>query len=247
MTEFVRKGKGVKMKKNVVLPADVSEEEYKIFKVAVEKKQKRLLKSIEKFTPHSRKWIIPFKWGIEDGMNVQSYYTDVPFRMESKGDTETTVATSGCAILIAKFLEICLRQRCGIERHYTIEELAELAVDNGYRGYREEEDHTWTPMGTKHVFFDRFIPSLYGFEVERAVSIESIFESLKECGLPVLLLSNTIYKEDPKNTDSHFVVVCGYDDQEQKFLLYDPEYPEQIEVPYSRVLPAIRNAWIVYE
>lgn len=229
-----------------VLRAEMNEAEYEVFKNTVEKKQKRLLKSLETFKPETRKWVVQFKWSKEE-LDIQSSYCNIPFRMEEKGDFTSTVATSGCAILIAKFFEKILVQRNNFfQNHYSVEELAKLAVENGYRGYKMENG-VWKPTGMKHVFFDRFIPSLYGFEVERASSINCIFESLRECGFPVLLLANSIYKENPHNKDSHFVVVCGYDDQKETFLLFDPEYSKQIIVPYSQVIPAIRNAWIVYE
>lgn len=231
--------------KEKVLPANMPEAEYHLFMSQAEKRCKRLLKSIKEYKPLSRKWVIPLKWD-KNVLGVQSQYTDIPFRMEECGDYTSTVATSGCGIGVAKFLELFLRQRNGVEKKYSIAELAEMAIQQGYRGYQKREG-IWEPTGMKHVFFDRFIPSVYGFEVERAASIESVLESLKECGFPVLLVSNKVYKNDPENGDSHFLIVCGYDEAKQKFLVFDFEYPEQIWIDFSRVLPAIRNAWLVFE
>ena len=94
--------------------------------------------------------------------------THVPFRMEEYGDTQNTVATSGCGILIAKFLERTYNSKLNV----SVEELAKLAVMKGYRGYRKKEDGTYAPMGMKHVFFERFITSLYGFSSNRDKTVQ---------------------------------------------------------------------------
>lgn len=139
---------------NAVLAADIPKEEYEVFKVEVERKNKRLLESIKNWKPDQKQILINFDLR-KIGIKNQSEYKGVPFRIEEY-DHKSTVASSGCAVLVAKFLEAFFEPGT----YLSVEQLAKLAIDKGYRGYRKNADGTYTPTGCKHVFFDRFIPSL---------------------------------------------------------------------------------------
>lgn len=231
-----------------VLSAEtMNEREADIFVCNAKKKRNRLMNSKAKFHPTCKKWIVKLSWD-SDELKVQSEYSDVPLRDRRFGDERSTVATSGSAILVAKFLEIVLDQRKGTEKKLSVAEISKLAVKYGYKEYEQKEDGGYVSTGTKDVFWDRFVPSLYGFEVERATTIESMMESMKACGFPVVLVDSKIYDQSiAEDADKHFVVICGYDEEEGYVLVFDPMYPEQICVEYERVIPAIENAWIFYE
>lgn len=229
------------LRTTLVLNADMSKEKYEVFLNEVSEKNKLLAESVKSFNGKikGKRYLHCIDFQKLD-LKLQKEYTDIPFR-NPEYDSKSTVASSGCAIIIAKFIETvfdCIPK-------FSVEELAQLAVMKGYRGYKKQEDGTYIPTGCKHVFFDRFIPSLYDdLHVERASSIDQIFESLWEYKLPVLLVSNNIYKCDPKNIDSHFVVLLGYEEG-KGVTLFDPEQSNYYRKPFEEVIPALRVGWIV--
>lgn len=190
-------------------------------------------------------------------MPVQSKLTKIPFRDETKGDTTSTVASSGCAIIVAKFLE----RYFDCDKAMKIRKLAEMAVELGYRGYKKQEDGTWKKIGMNHLWFDKFVPRFFGLKSQRIADINEmvvalqkgrvpvlrerkpgVIEELQEGRVPVLLVKNSIYKQDPENTDSHFVCVLGMD--QHGYHLYDPELPELTRCEFERIHNAIRLGWI---
>lgn len=220
-----------------VLSADMPPNEYDEYKMKADRRNKEFVESTKNFVLPNQQ-IRHCCTGIGDLM-PQQFYTDVPFRMEEYGDNRSTVASSGCGILIAKFLERIFNNELNI----SVEELAELAVKKGYRGYRKEKEGSYIPMGIKPVFFERFIPSLYGYSVKRAKSVEELIEAIGDYNFPVLLLSNKIYKGKANSKDSHFVVMVGYNHKE--VFVYDPEYKKILYVQSYMVFPGLRAAWIV--
>ena len=172
-------------------------------------------------------------------MPVQSKLTKIPFRDETKGDTTSTVASSGCAIIVAKFLE----RYFDCDKAMKIRKLAEMAVELGYRGYKKQEDGTWKKMGMNHLWFDKFVPRFFGLKSQRIADINEMVVALQEGRVPVLLVKNSIYKQDPENTDSHFVCVLGMD--QHGYHLYDPELPELTRCEFERIHNAIRLGWIL--
>lgn len=171
-------------------------------------------------------------------MPVQSKLTKIPFRDETKGDTTSTVASSGCAIIVAKFLE----RYFDCDKAMKIRKLAEMAVELGYRGYKKQEDGTWKKMGMNHLWFDKFVPRFFGLKSQRIADINEMVVALQEGRVPVLLVKNSIYKQDPENTDSHFVCALGMD--QHGYHLYDPELPELTRCEFERIHNAIRLGWI---
>lgn len=171
-------------------------------------------------------------------MPVQSKLTKIPFRDETKGDTTSTVASSGCAIIVAKFLE----RYFDCDKAMKIRKPAEMAVELGYRGYKKQEDGTWKKMGMNHLWFDKFVPRFFGLKSQRIADINEMVVALQEGRVPVLLVKNSIYKQDPENTDSHFVCVLGMD--QHGYHLYDPELPELTRCEFERIHNAIRLGWI---
>lgn len=171
-------------------------------------------------------------------MPVQSKLIKIPFRDETKGDTTSTVASSGCAIIVAKFLE----RYFDCDKAMKIRKLAEMAVELGYRGYKKQEDGTWKKMGMNHLWFDKFVPRFFGLKSQRIADINEMVVALQEGRVPVLLVKNSIYKQDPENTDSHFVCVLGMD--QHGYHLYDPELPELTRCEFERIHNAIRLGWI---
>lgn len=220
-----------------VLPADMPSYEYDEYKMKADRRNKELVESAKDFVLPNQQ-IRHCCTGIE-GLIPQQCYRDVPFRMEEYGDNRSTVASSGCGILVAKFLERIFNNELNI----SVEELAKLAVEKGYRGYRKEKEGSYTPMGMKHVFFERFIPSLYGYSVRRAKSVEELLAALWDYEFPVLLLTNKIYKGEENSKDSHFVVMVGYNHKE--VFVYDPEHKGILYVQSYKVFPGLRAAWIV--
>lgn len=174
-----------------------------------------------------------------DGLPIQQYYTEVPFRDESKGDFTSTVATSGCAILIAKFIERYFLS----EKNVLISELAKMAVDYGYRGYKKEVDGTWRKMGMMHIWFDKFVPRFYKLKSKRLESAYEIEKALLAGELPVVLVKNAIYKEEPNNAESHFIAVLGF--TKEGYQLYDPEKVSVIGCKFEKLHRALRMGWII--
>lgn len=171
-------------------------------------------------------------------MPVQSKLTKIPFRDETKGDTTSTVASSGCAIIVAKFLE----RYFDCNKAMKIRKLAEMAVELGYRGYKKQEDGTWKKMGMNHLWFDKFVPRFFGLKSQRISDINQIMSALDEKIVPVLLVRNSVYKQDLENADSHFVCVMGVD--QHGYHIYDPELPELARCEFERIHNAIRLGWI---
>lgn len=221
------------------LPANIPEAEYKIMAKKFEEKAKRLVESAKNFKQRNRYFPCHCLNPNAMGMKLQSSYVDVPFRDE-RYDQKSTVASSGCAILIAQFIGLIFDSKY----HYSVEELAAEAIKKGYRGYKKVGEE-YIPMGCKHVFFDRFVPSLYQhIGVKRAASVQELFDGLRFYHIPVILVRNSIYKKDPENTDSHFLVIMGFDENE--VTIFDPEYAIFQKRPYAEVVPAIRVAWQYY-
>lgn len=176
-----------------------------------------------------------------ESMPLQSSLTEIPFRDESKGDLTSTVASSGCAIVVANFLEQYLY--FDSDKRVSIELLAELAVDFGYRGYKKQDDGTWRKMGMNHLWFDKFVPRCFTLKSKRVSDVAQVLEALKTREVPVLLVKNSVYKQDPENTDSHFVCVLGID--KHGYHLYDPEYSQIIRCEFERIHKSIRIGWII--
>ena len=170
-------------------------------------------------------------------MPVQSSLTEIPFRDESKGDTTSTVATSGCAIIVTKFLE----RYFDCDKNLKIAHIAEIAVEYGYRGYKLV-DGVWKKMGMSHIWFDKFVPRFFGLKSKRISDINQIMSALDAGRVPVLLVRNSIYKQEPENTDSHFVCVLGVD--QHGYHLYDTEIPEITRCEFERIHESIRLGWI---
>lgn len=221
------------------LPANIPKEEYEVMQRKYGEMSRRLEESAKNFKQKNRYPACHCLNPCALGMSVQSVYTDVPFRDE-RFDQKSTVASSGCAILVAQFLGLIF----GRKYIYSVEELAKEAVEKGYRGYKKVENK-YIPTECKHVFFDRFVPSLYeGLCVERAESVQELFDGLSFYRIPVILVKNSIYKNDPENTDSHFLVILGFDEKE--IIFFDPEYSTLQRRPYDTIVPAIRTAWQYY-
>lgn len=173
------------------------------------------------------------------GLPIQQFYTEVPFRDESKGDFVSTVASSGCAILVAKFIERYFLS----EKDMLVSELARMAVEYGYRGYKREQDGTWRKMGMMHIWFDKFVPRWYNLKSSRLESVNGIKEALLEGKLPVLLVKNSIYSQNPENTESHFVAIVGF--EKEGYQLYDPKITFISTFNFERVHKALRAGWII--
>ena len=216
-------------------------EEYDIFNAQTQEKAKKLKESAQNFKKEDI--INPFisrrlRYLSDSEILPQGQYTNIPFRVEEY-DTKSTIASSGCAILVAK----CLEKLFKCEESFLIEELSETAVKKGYRGYKKNEDGEWIPMGCRHVFFDRFIPSVYGLEVKRADSIENVLTSLEDDKIPVLLVSNKSYKKDETSIDSHFLILVGYN--KNGFFVWDSEEASVIFVEFGRVIDGLKVVWII--
>lgn len=219
------------------LKADMPEKEYEVFQQKVLRKKECLLASIKYFRA-IHKNIENVDMNTE--FDVQSRYTDVPFRDESKGDFESTVASSGCALLVAKFIG----QFFNCTNSLTIPEMAECAVKLGYRGYKHEEDGSWTKTGMKHVFFDRFVPRFYEILSTRISDILDVTMAVCQNKLPVLLVKDSIYNDRPESKESRFIAIIGFNDDEHSYLVYDPGCSHIRTVPYVKVNKAIRSGWV---
>ena len=223
-----------------LLNANVAPNIYEELKEAWKQEAESLRQSIEKW--EKPKGVLyaasPETAELVKCMPVQSKLTKIPFRDESKGDKTSTVATSGCAIIVAKFLE----RYFDCDKSMKIRKLSEMAVELGYRGYKKQEDGTWKKMGMNHLWFDKFVPRFFGLKSQRISDINQIMSALDEKRVPVLLVRKSVYKQDPENADSHFVCVMGVD--QHGYHLYDPELPELTRCEFERIHNAIRLGWI---
>ena len=223
-----------------LLTANVAQNIYEELKEAWKQEAESLRQSIEKW--EKPKGVLyaasPETAELVRYMPVQRSLTGIRFRDESKGDKTSTVATSGCAIIVAKFLE----RYFDCDKAMKIRKLSEMAVELGYRGYKKQEDGTWRKMGMNHLWFDKFVPRFFGLKSQRISDINQIMSALDEKIVPVLLVRNSVYKQNPENTDSHFVCVLGMD--QHGYHIYDPELPELARCEFERIHNAIRLGWI---
>lgn len=223
-----------------LLAANVAPNIYEELKEAWQEEEKSLRKSIEKCEkPKGLLYTAsPETAELVKYMPVQSSLTQIPFRDESKGDTSSTIASSGCAILITKFLE----RYFDCDKKMKIKKLAEIAVEFGYRGYQKQSDGTWKKMGMTHIWFDKFVPRFFWLKSQRIADINEVIGALQEGRVPVLLVKNSIYKQDPNNSDSHFVCVLGMD--QHGYHIYDPELPELTRCEFEKIHNSVRLGWI---
>lgn len=223
-----------------LLTANVAQNIYEELKEAWKQEAESLRQSIEKW--EKPKGVLyaasPETAELVRYMPVQRSLTGIRFRDESKGDKTSTVATSGCAIIVAKFLE----RYFDCDKAMKIRKLSEMAVELGYRGYKKQEDGTWKKMGMNHLWFDKFVPRFFGLKSQRISDINQIMSALDEKRVPVLLVRKSVYKQDPENADSHFVCVMGVD--QHGYHIYDPELPELARCEFERIHNAIRLGWI---
>lgn len=223
-----------------LLTANVAQNIYEELKEAWKQEAESLRQSIEKW--EKPKGVLyaasPETAELVRYMPVQRSLTGIRFRDESKGDKTSTVATSGCAIIVAKFLE----RYFDCDKAMKIRKLSEMAVELGYRGYKKQEDGTWRKMGMNHLWFDKFVPRFFGLKSQRISDINQIMSALDAGRVPVLLVRNSIYKQEPENTDSHFVCVLGVD--QHGYHLYDTEIPEITRCEFERIHESIRLGWI---
>ena len=223
-----------------LLTANVAPNIYEELKEAWKQEAESLRQSIEKW--EKPKGVLyaasPETAELVRYMPVQRSLTGIRFRDESKGDKTSTVATSGCAIIVAKFLE----RYFDCDKSMKIRKLSEMAVELGYRGYKKQEDGTWKKMGMNHLWFDKFVPRFFGLKSQRISDINQIMSALDEKRVPVLLVRKSVYKQDPENADSHFVCVMGVD--QHGYHIYDPELPELARCEFERIHNAIRLGWI---
>lgn len=239
--------------KRKVVSAYIPASEYSIYAGFTRKQNERLRESIKKFKAPKDQVNHCTDFG-RKGLRPQDEYANVPFRMEEY-DSESTVATAGSAIIIAKFLE--QMYRCQVTA--SIDELAELAVEKGYRGYKREPDGKYLSKGCKHIFWEKFVSSLYGLETKRALSIKDMLNGLWDRKLSVILLSDKEVDESKKEEvkeeenaeqekvepKSRFVLMTGYDPKGITF--FDPVLCRMVHREYSEVLPFMRSAWIISE
>lgn len=98
-------------------------------------------------------------------------------------------------------------------------------------------------MGMNHLWFDKFVPRCFTLKSKRVSDVAQVLEALKTREVPVLLVKNSVYKQDPENTDSHFVCVLGID--KHGYHLYDPEHSQIIRCEFERIHKSIRIGWII--
>lgn len=223
-----------------LLQAKVDPVIYEKLKTAWREEQNNLLESLKDWKqPQDNLEASSDIIELVDGLPIQQYYTEVPFRDESKDDFASTVASSGCAILIAKFIERYFL----FEKDMLVSELARMAVEYGYRGYKKEADGTWRKMGMRHIWFDKFVPRFYKLKSKRLESAYEIEKALLAGALPVLLVKNSIYKKESENVESHFVAVLGF--TKEGYQLYEPEKVSVITYEFERLHQALRIGWII--
>ena len=229
-----------KIMKKELLQAKMDKKNYEELNIALREQENNLLESLKDWRkPQDNLETSPDIIEHVAGLPIQQDYTEVPFREEEKGDFVSTVASSGCAILIAKFIE----RYFALEKDMLVSELARMAVKYGYRGYKKEADGTWRKMGMMHIWFDKFVPRFYNLKSARLEIIKDVEKALLAGELPVLLVKNSVYKNDPENADSHFVVVLGF--TKEGYQLYDPEKVEVITYEFEKLHQAIRTGWII--
>ena len=215
-------------------------EEYEGYREEVETAQQDLEASIPSFNPLQGHYE-----NVDFGRNyeTQSSYPDVPFRDESKGDFTSTVASSGCGLLVTRFIDYFF---C-IPDGFDVPTFAEKGVELGYRGYKQLPDGKWKKMGLLHAWFDRFVPSYNGLKCRMLHNINEVNKAIFDQSLPVLLVRCSVNNDSPESTESHFVAVVGSDNDEGVYYLYDPKYDKIREVPYYKVNNAVRKGWIFSE
>lgn len=225
-----------------MLQASVGPDIYEELKKAWQKEANSLPKSLEEWKEPEGGLLYAATTETAElvkSMPVQSSLTEIPFRDESKGDFTSTVASSGCAIIVAKFLE----RYFDSDKRVSIELLAKMAVDLGYRGYKKQEDGTWRKMGMSHIWFDKFVPRYFNLKSKRVSDIKQVLEAIKTRKVPVLLVKNSVYKQEPENKDSHFVCLLGID--KHGYHLYDPESSKIVRCEFERIHKSIRIGWII--
>ena len=217
--------------------AFVPPQEYEIYKKEVETAQAELQVSIYSFKPLNGYYE---NVDFSKVYDTQENYPDVPFRDESKGDFASTVASSGCGLLVTKFVDYFF---C-IPRGFDVPTFAKKAVELGYRGYKKMADGTWKKMELLHAWFDWFIPSYNGLTSKMIHNINEVNEAILNQNLAILLVKRSVY-DNPESPESHCVVIVGSDDNEGSYYLYDPNYEEIRDVPFYRVNNAVRKGWIL--
>ncbi len=222
-----------------VLSANISKLEYDIYAGFTKKQDERFLESLKEFVPPTSR-VNHCSEFANIGLKPQSKYTDIPFRAE-KYDSTSTVATDGSAIIVAKFLE--RMYRCEINA--SVKELAELAVKKGYRGYKRQADGSYQSKGVRHIFWERFIPSLYGLESKRALSIRDMLNGLWDYRLSVILMSDEPWENEKENIKSRFILLTGFSPEEIVF--FDPQKCMANTMKYTTAIPRMRAAWIIWE
>lgn len=224
-----------------VISAYIPESEYTIYAGFTKKQNERFAESIKNFKAPNNQVNHCVDFG-RRGLKTQEEYTDIPFRMEEY-DSEGTVASAGSAIIITKFLEQIFK--CNVNA--SIVELAELAVEKGYRGYKSQPNGTYQSKGVKHVFWEKFIPSLYGLESKRVLSIRDMMNGLWDNKLSVILLSEKACETEgeAEKFESGFVLLTGYSPEGITF--FDPRKCDASFMEYADVLPLMRAAWMIWE
>ncbi len=213
-------------------------QDYEIYKKEVETAQADLQASLANFKPLSGHYE---NVDITKSYDTQGRYESIPFRDESKGDFTSTVASSGCGLLVTTFIDYFF---C-IPMGFDVPKLAKKGVELGYRGYKKMADGTWKKMGLLHAWFDRFVPSYTGLKSTMLHSINEVNEAILNQNLAILLVRCSIYNDTPESTESHFVAIVGSDDDEGVYYLYDPNYENICTVPYYKVNKAVRKGWVL--
>lgn len=243
MAVFCQRGDAMSVSNNMLqLEANMPKEVYDKFMQEAGKKQESLQKSIQFFYQLPDTICLLSEDEFRPYMRQQDY-PEVPFCDPTKGDNDSSVASSGCALVVTEFIG----EHFHCANHVEIPQMASLAVKLGYRGYKKLEDGSWKKMGMKHVWFDNFVPNFYNLQVTRMEDILQVNRALKTRRLSVLLVKDSVYKQKEESTDSHFVVIVGNQPKDGTFQVYDPEYPTIISVPCSQVIGGVRNGWIVAE
>lgn len=228
-----------------ILGADIPREEYLKMQEENARKSKKLQQTAKRWLEEGKAKVIDNRVDYK-GIPIQGSMRCemIPFRMLEFGDGKSTVKSSGCGLLTGCFMAEYFQ----LEVRPKIEEIAEAAVELNYRGYKKIKNEQgeiigYIPSGLKHIFWERFVPSLYGVTTKRCEDITEIFKAVEEGNLPILHVMNSVYKGEKDSRDAHFLAAVGT--TETGFLLYDSEYLGYIERPFDVVLPAIRNAWVV--
>ncbi len=222
---------------NPELKANMSEEDYKVFKGQCEWKQKSLIDSRRCFEP------LPTSvknFNTREKVDSQLNYKNVPFRDESNGDFISTVASSGSALLVAKFVG----RYFDCSQNISIPDLATMALELGYGEDETKSDGSRGRMSINPFFFDRFVPTFYGLKSRRMTDIFDVTYAIWSGNLPVLIVRSSTYKKKTGIMDNYFIALVGCDVKSESYYVYDPEYSFIRMVPYDQVNKAIRNGWV---